>query len=92
MNCDSCKKVRKNNEPIPYIVHEADMARMERTNRRLWVALIICIFIIASMFVYESQFETVTETTSVEATQEADESSVNNMTVVGGDYGVETND
>lgn len=91
MDCESCKETRKNTEPVPFIVHEADMARMERTIRRLWIALIICILIIAGMFVYESQFETITETTSVEATQEADEGSNNNMTVIGGDYGGETN-
>lgn len=31
------------NEKIPYFVHEANMARMERSNKRLWIALIIAI-------------------------------------------------
>ena len=26
---------------VPYIVHEADMARQERTIKRLWIALVI---------------------------------------------------
>lgn len=28
---------------IPYFVHEANMARMERGNKRLWIVLIIAI-------------------------------------------------
>lgn len=28
---------------IDYVAHEADMARMERINRRLWIALLIVI-------------------------------------------------
>lgn len=81
MTCNTC------NQTVSKIAHEADMARMERANRRLWIALIICILIIAGMFVYEAQFETVSETTTVEAVQEANENSNNNVTVVGGDYG-----
>lgn len=33
--------------PVPYIAHEADMARQERTIFRLCVALIICAVLIA---------------------------------------------
>lgn len=46
---------------IPYIVHEADMARMERTNKRAWILSIILIVIIittnAGWLWYESQFD-----------------------------------
>ena len=46
---------------IPYIVHEADMARMERTNKRLWILSIILIVILlatnAGWLYYETQFE-----------------------------------
>ena len=48
---------------IPWIAHEAEAARMERTNRRLWV---LCIIIFAALVLtnagwirYESQFEEV---------------------------------
>ncbi len=32
---------------VPYIVHEGEMARMERTNRRLWIAVVV---LIAALF------------------------------------------
>lgn len=33
-------------ENIPYIVHEGDMARLERSNRRLLMALITTLFVL----------------------------------------------
>ena len=58
---------------IPYIAHEADMSRLERSNRRLWiVSIILIVLLVASniaWLIYESQFEDFTETT---VTQEAD--------------------
>ena len=46
---------------IPYIAHESDMARMERINKRLWIALIITILIATvsnGLWLYrESQYE-----------------------------------
>lgn len=56
------------------------MARLERSNRRLFVLLVICLSIIAGMFAYETQFETV----KIEAEQQADGDS--NNYVAGGDY------
>lgn len=45
---------------MPYIVHEADMARMERSNKRLWIALILAIILLVgsniAWTVYENQF------------------------------------
>ena len=41
MNCETCAEKRKQAEPVPYIAHEADMARNERTIRRLITTLII---------------------------------------------------
>ena len=40
MSCESCKSTEeKGGAPSgPYIVHEAEMARMERINRRLAIA------------------------------------------------------
>lgn len=55
---------------IPYFVHESDMARMEnnmkraendkerleRINKRLWITVLVCLAIIAGMFIYEAQY------------------------------------
>lgn len=56
----------KNNNSVPYVVHEGAMARQERTIKRLWI-LCIVIFIAlvgtnAGWIWYEAQFQ-VTETT-----------------------------
>lgn len=42
-NCESCKNVKSAPENVPYIVHEAAMARMERQIKRLWIALIVAV-------------------------------------------------
>ena len=63
------------NEPgvIPYIAHEGAMARMERTNRRLWILSIILVILLAvtngAWFYYENQFtdETVTITQDLDS-------------------------
>lgn len=59
-------------DKIPYIVHEADMSRMERINKRI---MIVCVILIVLLFssnfawiCYDKQFENSTTT----YTQEAD--------------------
>ena len=58
---------------IPYFAHEGEMNRMERSNKRLWIVIIILIVALlgtnAGWLIYESQFveETVTESYSAEA-------------------------
>lgn len=42
-NCESCKNVKSAPENVPYIVHEAAMARMERQIKRLWIAVIVAV-------------------------------------------------
>lgn len=46
---------------IPYIVHESEMARMERTVKRLWILCIVILlaFVLsnAAWIVYENSFE-----------------------------------
>ena len=46
---------------VPYIVFEGSQARMERTNRRLWITTIILIALLfltnGAWIYYESQFE-----------------------------------
>lgn len=57
-------------EPVPYIVHEGVMARLERVIKRLWVLVILLIVLLVgsnvAWLIYESQFEdqlTVTQET-----------------------------
>ena len=40
-NCETCKKAQSAPENVPYFVHEASMARMERNIKRLWIAVIV---------------------------------------------------
>ena len=42
-NCETCKKVQNAPESVPYIVHEASMARMERQIKRLCIAVIVAV-------------------------------------------------
>lgn len=44
MDCETCKE---NRQTVPYIVHESAMARSERHIRRLAIALIVAIIMIA---------------------------------------------
>ena len=45
-NCETYKKAQNAPESVPYIVHEASMARMERQIKRLWIALIVAIVLL----------------------------------------------
>lgn len=71
-DCKSCKTERKQVADVPYIVHESDMARLERTIKRLWILLLVVIVLLVGSnigwMVYENQFEEVTTTESYEAT------------------------
>lgn len=57
-NCESCGK--RPPEPVPYIAHEADMARQERTIKRLWILLLVMLVLLVgtngAWIYYESQF------------------------------------
>ena len=57
-NCEKCGK--RSPDPVPYVVHESDMARLERTSRRLWIVLLVLIVLLAgsnaAWIYYESQF------------------------------------
>lgn len=72
MDCTTCKENR-HVEPVPYIVHEAAMARLERTIKRLWILLIVMLILFvgtnAGWIIYESQFEVI-ETTSTQIEQD----------------------
>lgn len=84
MDCKDCNKNNKAVDHVPYISHEADMARQERTIKRLWIALIIVILLFAgsnlAWTIYEAQFKTVI---TQEVEQQADGSGNNQF--VGGD-------
>ena len=43
MECKNCNEHQPNVEPIPYIAHEAAMARAERTIKRLFILLIVTV-------------------------------------------------
>ena len=63
--------MENNRITIDYVAHEADMARMERINKRLWIALIVAILLLtvsnAAWIYYESTF-----IDEVTVTQESD--------------------
>ena len=72
--CNGCGE-HKLPESVPYIVHESDMSRLERQLKRLWIVILVLIFLLVgsncAWLWYESQFETVEETYQ-EVIQEAD--------------------
>lgn len=83
----------KTNLPdVPYLVHEDDMARLERTVKRLWILIIILIVSLigtnGAWLYYESQWEVVENSTEVtqDVDATADGDSDLNLNTVGGDY------
>lgn len=73
-NCEHCNgKASRVPESVPYIVHESSMARMERQVKRLWITILVLIFLLvgtnAAWLYYESQWETAEK---LEITQEND--------------------
>ena len=54
-NCETCKKMQNAPESVPYIVHEASMARMERQIKRLWIAVMVAVVLLfasSAIFAY----------------------------------------
>lgn len=87
-NCENCKaKSCKEPESVPYIVHEASMARMERQAKRLWIAVLLLIVLLvgtnAAWLYYENQFSDIV--TTIDAEQ--DGSGVNIVSGGDLDYG-----
>ena len=58
--------VNENQASVPYFVHEAEMARQERTVKRMWILCIVMFLALvvsnAGWVCYESQFEDVVTT------------------------------
>lgn len=77
---------------VSFIAHEAMMARMERTIKRLWILLIILIVALiasnAAWILYESQYEDSAVTITRTVTQDAESGS---NQYIGGDYYGEAN-
>lgn len=87
-DCANCAKAKKTPEPIPYLVHESAMARMERIIRRLWIAVLVLIVALilsnGAWIYYELQF---TEEVQ-EVTQDVDTGNGNaTVTGIGDIYG-----
>ena len=62
--CNDCNTNAENmNVTVPYVVHEATVARQERQIKRMWIALIAAISMLFASnigwLIYESQFVTV---------------------------------
>lgn len=78
--CNSCGNEKKP-QTVPYIVHEGDMSRFERQLKRLWIVILVLIFLLVgsncAWLWYESQFETV-ESTVEEVVVDADENGIAN--------------
>lgn len=80
-------------EPVPYFTYEDVVVRLERTIKRLWILCIVIFvaFVLSNglWIYYESQWETVQTTTTIDA----DQGDGVNM-VSGGDinYGTEGKD
>lgn len=66
MDCKTCKEER-GLIMMPTVTHESAMARAERHMKRLWIIILVLIFLFVgtniAWMVYESQFEDVTTTT-----------------------------
>lgn len=77
---------------VPYIVHEGAMARLDRTIKRLWIVIILLIVMLVATngcwIWYNSQFETVEESTTTQSVEQDAKDGTNNF--VGGDVNGET--
>lgn len=82
----------ENNLSVPYIVHEGDMARLERTNRRLWILSIMLVLLLvgtnAGWIYYKNQFQEVETVTTQEVDQDVDTGNGDAKVIgIGGIYG-----
>ena len=89
-DCERCTVSRP--EPVPFLTHEKDMARMERVNFHQWIVILVLIVALVASnvgwVIYENQFEDVVTTVSQE-----NESGYNNYIGNDGDiYNGEAND
>ena len=72
--CDSCISKGAGNfkdmPPVPFAAHEAELARSERNSKRMWIVILVLILALIgtnlAWIIYNSQFETIEESTVVE--------------------------
>ena len=87
-DCESCKSKNPQAKDVPYIVHEAELARAERTAKRLWITILLLIVLLVGTnglwIWYESQFQYYQ--TTQEVTQESNHG---DNSFIGGDVGGE---
>lgn len=59
MDCKDCKETRT--EPVSYLAFESMKSTMERNTKRLWIIILVLIFLLfgtnAAWLYYESQWE-----------------------------------
>lgn len=84
--CNNCGDT-KTPTSIPYAAHQGTIATMERVNKRLWITLIILIFLLVGSnigwMIYENSFEEIT-TEEYEILQDAERGN-NNSIINGGE-------
>lgn len=78
------------NETIPYVAYEAAIARLDHTNKRLWILILVLIAVIGFLIWRDMQYEDVVTAETV--TQDSGDGGSNTFTgdFVGGDYYGET--
>lgn len=78
------------NEPIPYVAYEAAIARLDHTNKRLWILILLLIAVIGFLVWRDMQYEDIVTTETV--TQDSGDGGSNTFTgdFIGGDYYGET--
>ena len=67
---------------IPFFAHEAETARLERVNRRLWLTLLVVFLAFVgsnlAWIIYESQFTEIVTTETYEASADGGSTAVTN--------------
>ena len=74
MDCETCKEKRKviaqTPKDVPYIAHESAVARLERVIKRMWVLVLLLIFLFVASngawIWWESQYQTIETTITQE--------------------------
>lgn len=88
--CNGCGNTELQTN-IPYVAHESAMSRADRQNKRLWIVIILLVFLLVTSncvwLWYESQFETVSQIKEYDAS--ADDGG---NAVINDDGSVELND
>ena len=69
---------------IPYFCHEGDMARAERTIKRLWILCILLIILLVGTNIAWKHFENQWETAETVVTQDVDTGNGGNASIYDG--------